>query len=68
MVRWGALVGLLLLALAGAAPARADEMFGVNVNRVFNDDFTPAHWDAPLCAIREAGLRQARSDAFWMWA
>jgi hypothetical protein len=40
----------------------------VNVNRVFNDDFTPAHWDAPLSAVRASGLRQARSDAFWMWA
>jgi Thrombospondin type 3 repeat len=70
VVRWVALVALLL-ALAGAATARADgadEMFGVNVNRVFNDDFTPAHWDAPLSAVRAAGLRQARSDAFWMWA
>src|SRR2546423_3333018 len=26
-------------------------MFGVSVNRVFNDDFTPAHWDAPLSAL-----------------
>jgi hypothetical protein len=43
-------------------------MFGVNVNRVFNDDFTPAHWDAPLSAVRASGLTQARSDAFWMWA
>src|SRR4051794_24166419 len=43
-------------------------MFGVNVNRVFNDDFTPAHWEAPLSAVRASGLRQARSDAFWMWA
>jgi len=23
-------------------------MFGVSVNRVFNDDFTPAHWDATV--------------------
>src|SRR5256714_7747481 len=43
-------------------------MFGVSVNRVFNDDFTPAHWDAPLSAVRAAGITQARSDAFWMWA
>ena len=68
MVRRGLLVALVASALAGAAPAHADEMFGVNVNRVFNDDFTPAHWDAPLAAVRASGLRQARSDAFWMWA
>ena len=68
MGRRGLLAGLVLVALLGAAPARADEMFGVSVNRVFNDDFTPAHWDAPLGALRASGLRQARSDAFWMWA
>jgi hypothetical protein len=66
--RGGLLAVLVVVALLGAAPARADEMFGVNVNRVFNDDFTPAHWDAPLTAVHASGLRQARSDAFWMWA
>jgi hypothetical protein len=44
------------------------DMFGVSVNRVFNDDFTPAHWDAPLAAVYDTGFRAARSDAFWMWA
>ena len=68
MGRRGLVAGLVLFALLGAAPARADEMFGVSVNRIFNDDFTPAHWDAPLSAVRASGLRQARSDAFWMWA
>jgi hypothetical protein len=43
-------------------------MFGVSVNRVFNDDFTPSHWDAPLQAVHDTGFRAARSDAFWMWA
>jgi polysaccharide biosynthesis protein PslG len=66
------LAGLAALALAMAAsPARGDDtaaMFGVSVNRVFNDDFTPSHWNAPLTAVREAGIREARSDAFWMWA
>jgi hypothetical protein len=67
--RRGLVAGLVLLALFGvAAPARAGDMFGVSVNRVFNDDFAPAHWDAPLSAVRASGLRQARSDAFWMWA
>jgi hypothetical protein len=49
------------------APA-SDDMFGISVNRVFNDDFTPAHWDAPLQAVHDSGFRAARSDAFWMWA
>jgi hypothetical protein len=67
--RRGLVAGLTLLALHCAAPtAHADDMFGVSVNRVFNDDFTPAHWDAPLAAVHDSGLRQARSDAFWMWA
>jgi hypothetical protein len=44
------------------------ELFGVNVNRVLDDDFVPAHWDAPLGAVRASGVRQVRSEAFWMWA
>src|SRR4051812_41677958 len=47
------------------APA---DMFGISVNRVFNDDFAPSRWDAPLSAVYDTGLRGARSDAFWMWA
>jgi hypothetical protein len=71
------LLAVIALALAPAVAARpnaanaaqpASEMFGVGVNRVFNDDFTPAHWNAPLQAVHDAGIRQARSDAFWMWA
>src|SRR6476659_4558040 len=59
------------LAASGAAPALAAErppLFGVSVNRVINDDFTPAHWDAPLRAVRASGIGYARTDAFWMWA
>jgi hypothetical protein len=74
MPRRGLLLAVIVLALspavtasAAAAPPAA-EMFGVNVNRVFNDDFTPATWNAPLQAVHDAGIRQARSDAFWMWA
>jgi hypothetical protein len=40
----------------------------VSVNRIINDDFKPAHWDAPLRAVHASGLRLARTDAFWMWA
>jgi hypothetical protein len=72
MGRRGTLLAVLALALAPAPTARAaappGDMFGVSVNRVFNDDFTPAHWDAPLAAVRASGIRQARSDAFWGWA
>jgi polysaccharide biosynthesis protein PslG len=61
----------LALALSAGAPAHAAQgssPFGVSVNRIFNDDFTPSHWDAPLRAVRASGLTQARTDAFWMWA
>jgi hypothetical protein len=61
----------LAVALSGSARARAapsGPVFGVSVNRIVNDDFTPPHWDAPLRAVRASGLRQARTDAFWMWA
>jgi polysaccharide biosynthesis protein PslG len=53
---------------APAGLTRTDQMFAVSVNRVFNDDFTPADRDTSLAAVRASGLRQARSDAFWMWA
>src|SRR4051812_35095915 len=63
---------LALLALWGGAPtaraADAGRLFGVSVNRIVNDDFTPTHWDAPLSAVRASGITQARTDAFWMWA
>jgi hypothetical protein len=69
MVGRGLLVALVLALLqVGSASAASNEMFGVSVNRVFNDDFRPTHWDAPLEAVHASGIRQARSDAFWMWA
>jgi hypothetical protein len=70
IARW-ALPAVLALAVSGAAPARAADpgrLFGVSVNRIVNDDFTPRHWDAPLRAVRASGIHQARTDAFWMWA
>src|SRR3954451_24424793 len=66
-----AVLAAVAAALSGGAPARAaagDRLFGVSVNRIVNDDFTPAHWDAPLTAVRASGVTQARTDAFWMWA
>jgi hypothetical protein len=76
MVRRGLLLALTALALAPVphsraqqpAPLPASEMFGVSVNRVVNDDFTPAAWHAQLQAVSASGIRQARTDAFWMWA
>src|SRR6476661_5961168 len=71
MVRRSVLLVVLALALCGGATARAAEpgsLFGVSVNRIVNDDFTPAHWDAPLRSVRASGITQARTDAFWMWA
>jgi hypothetical protein len=73
----GLVVILVVLALAvngsktpatPGSPAAGSDMFGVSVNRVFNDDFTPAHWGSALQAVHDSGLRQARSDAFWGWA
>src|SRR3954464_14502770 len=66
-----AVLAAVAAALSGGAPARAaagDRLFGVSVNRIVNDDFTPAHWDPPLRAVRASGITQARTDAFWMWA
>jgi hypothetical protein len=67
-----AIVLALILAPVGRTRATtvppADSMFGVSVNRIVNDDFTPAHWDAPLRAVAASGIRQARTDAFWGWA
>src|SRR5947208_14937959 len=64
-----ALALALATSTAAAAPgASATPVFAVSVNRIVNDDFTPAHWDAPLRAVRASGIEQARTDAFWMWA
>jgi hypothetical protein len=71
MGRRALLLAVLALAVSGGTAAHAaqgSELFGVSVNRIINDDFTPSHWDAPLRAVRATGLRQARTDAFWMWA
>ncbi|MEA2423501.1 MAG: polysaccharide biosynthesis protein PslG, partial [Thermoleophilaceae bacterium] len=72
MSRRGLLLAVLALALAPVPQARAEapagrDLFAINVNRVIDDDFTPAHWQAPLAAVRASGIRQARTDAFWMW-
>ena len=59
------------LAMGSGSPARAagpGELFGVSVNRIVNDDFRPAHWNAPFRAVRASGITRARTDAFWMWA
>jgi polysaccharide biosynthesis protein PslG len=71
MVGRTVLPALIALALACAGPAVAaarPPVFGVNVNRVVNDDFTPAHWNRPFADVRASGLTEARTDAFWMWA
>src|SRR3954454_5069605 len=72
MGRRSILIAVFALALSGVASAHAapgrGPLFGMSVNRVFNDDFTPAHWDAPLRAVRASGITQARTDAFWMWS
>jgi hypothetical protein len=71
MFRRTVLLALFALAAAGAGPAAAADrppVFGVNVNRVINDDFTPAHWNKPFGDVRASGLTEARTDAFWMWA
>src|SRR3954453_16894347 len=71
MVRRSVLLAVFALALSGGSTARAADagrLFGVSVNRIVNDDFTPRHWDAPLRAVRASGITQARTDAFWMGA
>lgn len=49
-----------------ALPAPTAQVFGVNVNRLFNDlTYTPAQIDAQLAAVRATGASVARSDALW---
>jgi hypothetical protein len=49
-----------------ALPAPAAQVFGVSVNRLFNDlTFTQAQIDAQLAAVRATGATVARSDALW---
>jgi uncharacterized repeat protein (TIGR01451 family) len=55
-----------MLALALPATAGADQtMFGVNVNRIFNDGPGDTDWTAQLSAVHATGISVARSDAFW---
>ena len=47
-------------------PAPPSQVFGINVNRLFNDlTYTQAHIDAQLAAVRATGATVARSDALW---
>jgi hypothetical protein len=49
-----------------ALPAPAGQVFGINVNRLFNDlTYTQAQIDAQLAAVRATGATVARSDALW---
>ena len=52
--------------LRPALPAPASEVFGINVNRVFNDlTYTQPQIQAQLAAVKATGATVARSDAFW---
>jgi hypothetical protein len=58
--------GAPVVAQRAALPAPAGEVYGLNVNLVFNDlTYTPAQIDAQLAAVRATGATVARSDAFW---
>ncbi|HLH67253.1 MAG TPA: hypothetical protein VKV27_16305 [Solirubrobacteraceae bacterium] len=47
-------------------PAPAAEVFGVSVNRLFNDaSYTPAQLSAQLASVRATGATVARTDALW---
>lgn len=49
-----------------AQPAPSSEVFGVNVNLLFNDaSYSQAQIDSQLAAVRATGATVARSDAFW---
>jgi hypothetical protein len=52
--------------LRPALPAPSGQVFGLNVNRVFNDrTYTQPQIDAQLAAARATGATVARTDAFW---
>jgi len=52
--------------LRPALPAPAGQVFGINVNRVFNDlAYTQPQIDAQLAAVKATGVAVARSDALW---
>ena len=47
-------------------PAPTTEVYGINVNRLFNDlTFSPAQINAQLTAVAATGVTIARSDALW---
>jgi hypothetical protein len=56
---------LAAAALVASPAAAAPAELGVNVNRVFNDAFDGDRWNLHLGAVRESGIRMARTDAFW---
>ena len=52
--------------LRPALPPPAGQVFGLNVNRLFNDmTYSRPQVDAQLAAVRATGATVARSDAFW---
>jgi hypothetical protein len=52
--------------LRAALPAPTTQVFGINVNRVFNDlTYNQTQIDAQLAAVKATGATVARSDAFW---
>jgi len=49
-----------------ALPAPPGAVYGINVNRLFNDGtFSPAQINAQLSAVAATGVTVARSDALW---
>ena len=55
-----------LRAALPAIPAPPSQVFGINVNRLFNDlTYTQSQIDAQLAAVRATGATVARSDALW---
>jgi hypothetical protein len=53
-------------ALRPALPPPSGQVFGINVNRLFNDmAYGQPQIDAQLAAVRATGATVARSDAFW---
>ncbi len=52
--------------LRAGLPAPSTQVFGINVNRVFNDlTYSQAQIGAQLAAVKATGATVARSDAFW---
>jgi polysaccharide biosynthesis protein PslG len=66
------IAGLVIIVLLTAsqctsAPAESTDaaFFGVNINRVFNDQLATESVDAHLAAIAASGITQVRTDAMW---